>query len=219
MDGIRDLGYCGEVHSFTFSSLTPRRAARLCEVLLQRTRYCTLVVEDSAVPHNISAILRTCDGLGIQDVHIFEEYHRAAIASAIEKGSAQWLTLYHYRLNEQGPAQALRNLRDRGYQIVATDPHPDATQSNPFNFDVEAAPFALLLGNELHGLSKECLVEADTTLHLPLYGLVESYNISVAAAMLLYPLIERLRLSQVAWQLSPSEQQELLQQWAVRGKN
>ena len=187
-------------------------------MLLQRTRYCTLVVEDSAVPHNISAILRTCDGLGIQDVHLIEEHHRATIAPAIEKGSAQWLTLHHYQLKQQGRTEVLRNLRNKGYRIVSTDPHPGASQSTPFDFDLDSAPFALLLGNELHGLSKECLAEADTTLHLPLYGLVESYNISVAAAMLLYPLMERLRNSTVAWQLSFSEQQQLLQHWTARGR-
>ena len=218
MEEIHDLRNCGGNHNPALSTLTPRRAQRLCEVLLRRTRYCTLVVEDSAVPHNISAILRTCDGLGIQDVHIIEVHHQATIAPTIEKGSAQWLTLFHYQLRQWERVEVLQNLRSKGYRIVATDPHLSGAQSNPFDFDLDAAPFALLLGNELHGLSKEYLTEADTTIHLPLYGLVESYNISVAAAMLLYPLMERLRLSKVAWQLSLSEQQELLQHWATRRK-
>ena len=197
------------------ASHSSRRVRRFYQVLLQRTRYCTVIVEDLHVPHNISAILRTCDGLGIQDVHILERRHRASISPSIEKGSAQWLTLHHHRVGETSPLLMMQHLRNRGYRLVATTPHQREECSNPMSLDI-TSPVAIVLGNELHGLSDTLLSAADACLHLPLYGFVESYNISVAAAMVLFPLMQRVRSSTLAWQLTATEQLEIVQQWAKR---
>ena len=195
-------------------TLTPERIHRYIQVLKQRTRYCTVLIEDIGTPHNVSAILRTCDGLGLQDIHIFEEFRRTPISHSVEKGSSKWLTLYRYQQSEVPVRSAIARLRGMGYRIVATTPHcNNHSPVYPAHFNIQSAPFAVLLGNEFRGLSAELLTEAEATLHVPLYGFVESYNISVAAAMILYPLVERVRTSSVDWQLSATEQFRVLYDW------
>ena len=194
--------------------ITPERRAAMDRVLAERTRYLTVAVEDVYQPHNASAVLRTCDGLGVQDVHIIENRNAYRLNPGVELGSAQWLTLHRYRGGEDNTAAAIEALRGAGYRIVATSPHTRRT--SPGEIDLAAGPVALLFGNELEGLSKQTLDLADEYVAIPMYGFVESFNISVSAAVVLYHLTTRLRSAGIDYHITEDERREILLTWLRR---
>ena len=183
-------------------------------MLSRRTRYLTVVLENIYQPHNASAVLRTCDACGIQDAHIIETRNRYRINPDVELGSARWLTLYRYA--SQSTEEVMSRLRANGYRIIATTPHANlATKptSVPASFDLDAGKAALLFGNELEGLSQLAIHHSDELLSIPMAGFVESFNISVSAAIMLSQLGERLRESAIHWQLTDDERRRQLELW------
>ncbi len=200
-----------ELVAYLARFVTEERLARMRRVLDERTRYLTVVVEDVYQPHNASAVLRTCDCFGIQDVHIVENRNQYRLNPGVELGTAQWLTLHRYGSNEHNTRDALRRLRESGYRIVATSPHTHEVSLD--RFDLEAGPAALLFGNELDGLSCEAMQTADEHLVIPMYGFVESFNISVSAAIVLHRLSSRLRSSDIAYRLSPDDRIRVMLGW------
>ena len=195
---------------------------RIESVLAQRTRYITVALENIYQPHNASAVLRSCDAFGIQDVHIIEGTNRFRTNPGVEVGAAQWLTLRRYRHRDHTDANdnstgngatrmAVDSLRQAGYRIVATTPHPD--DHALVDFDLLPGPVALLFGNEPDGLSSYVLEQADEYMHIPMFGFVDSFNISVSAALVLYQLTNSLRASDLDWQLGIAERAELLRNW------
>lgn len=191
--------------------VTPARLSRIKEVLANRTRYLTVVLEDIYQPHNASAVLRTCDATGVQDVHIIENRNSHTLSPGVELGTSQWLTRHRYRESADNTAAAVQQLRQRGYRIVATTPHRDDV--TPEHFNLEKGPAALLFGTEISGLSETALELADEYIRIPMYGFVESYNISVSAAIILTRLVERLRCSDLDYLLSEHERRSLLLQY------
>ena len=189
----------------------PERIATMRRVLAERTRYLSVVIEDIYQPHNASAVLRTCDCFGIQDVHIVENRNAYRVNPGVELGTAQWLTLHRYNSEPENTPAAIDQLRTAGYRIVATTPHTE--QRSLDDFDLDAGPVALLFGNEPDGLSETALNLADEHLVIPMVGFVESFNISVSAAIILHTLSGRLRSSRIAYHLSPEESNEILLQW------
>ena len=190
---------------------TPERIGKMRRVLEERTRYLAVVIEDIYQPHNASAVLRTCDCFGIQDVHIVENRNAYRVNPGVELGTAQWLTLHRYNSEPENTPAAIDRLRSAGYRIVATTPHTE--QRSLDDFDLDAGPVALLFGNEPDGLSETALSLADEHLVIPMVGFVESFNISVSAAIILHTLSSRLRSSGIAYHLSPAESDEILLQW------
>jgi tRNA (guanosine-2'-O-)-methyltransferase len=191
--------------------VTERRLARFHEVLNQRTRYITVALEDIYQPHNASAVLRSCDGFGVQDAYIIENRNSYTVNPGVELGTRQWLTLHRFSGEEYNTSRAITRLRSSGYRIVATTPH---TGDVPLEeFDLTAGPAAFFFGNELDGLSETMLEEADEYMRIPMYGFVESFNISVSCALTLHHLSHRLRGSDLPWRLSGKEREELLLQW------
>lgn len=205
------MDYRAALRAHLGSFVTASRKKKMEAVLSERTRYITVVVEDIYQPHNASAVLRTCDGFGVQDVHIVENRNTYRINPGVELGTAQWLTLRHYRGETGNTTAAIAGLRERGYRIIATSPHSDAAPLP--EIDLATGPIALLFGNELDGLSNVALDAADEKLLIPMYGFVESFNISVSAAITLYALAQALRDSGIDYHLSSSEQDELLLDW------
>lgn len=194
-------------HLLTF--VTPERQARFTEVLSQRTRRITVVLEDVYGSHNIGAVLRTCDAFGIQDVHIIEDEHEFEHQPEIALGSQKWLTLHHYR--QSNPRRnCIAALRAAGYRILAVTPHADAQPPEDVNV---ARPVALLFGTEKDGLTDEIASLADAAVRIPMYGFVESLNVSVAAALCLYPMVRRLRAGLADWGLTDGERKTLLREW------
>ena len=194
--------------------VTPDRLARMNRVLDERTRYITVLVEDIYQPHNASAVLRTCDCFGVQDVHIVENRNAYQINPGVELGTAQWLTLHRYRDGDNNTPAAVNALRSTGYRIVATTPH--TSQVAVDEFDLNAGPVALLFGNEPDGLSDTALELADQHLVIPMFGFVESFNISVSAAIILHALTGRLRAGGLDYHLTAEERDALLLRW-LRG--
>lgn len=193
------------------SFVTPERLAKMDRVLADRTRYITAVIEDIYQPHNASAVLRSCDCFGIQDVHIIENRNTYRVNPGVELGTAQWLTLHRYRDGDDNTPAAIDRLRSAGYRIVATTPHTD--QQSLDEFPLTEGPVALLFGNELEGLSTTALELADEHLVIPMFGFVESLNISVSAAVTFHTLTGRLRGGDLPYHLSDDERRHVLLGW------
>jgi tRNA (guanosine-2'-O-)-methyltransferase len=200
--------------------ITERRLHLINHVLSQRTRYITVVLEDIYQSHNASAVLRSCDCFGIQDVHIIENRNTYQVNPDVALGSNKWLTLYKYTRDHNNTLDALAGLKKKGYRIVTASPHADAC--TPDEFDLHKGKIALVFGTELEGLSADAAAMADETLTIPMVGFTESLNISVTVAILLHQLTERLRKSELPWQLSATENRQVKLQWlknSIRGSD
>ncbi len=193
------------------SFVSDKRKKRFEEVLQHRTRHITVVLEDIFQPHNASAVLRSCDLTGVQDVHVIENGNDYNVNPEVALGSYKWLNLIKYNNNENNTLDAFAKLRKDGYTIVATTPH-----KNDFNLDTLPIDkkVAVVFGTELTGLSELAINNADEYLRIPMYGFTESYNISVSAALTLFTLTQRLRRSEIDWQLSDDEISDILLNWA-----
>ena len=196
--------------NFLLEYITPERKAKFEAVLSKRTRHLTVLLEDIFQPHNASAVLRSCDLTGVQDVHIIENNYIYDINPDVVVGSTKWLNLYKYNELPFNTIQAYEKLHNKGYRIVATSPHHDGYTPETLPLD---KPLALVFGTEKTGLSDYALQHADDLVRIPMVGFTESFNISVSAALLLYTLSRRLHTSDISWQLSRKEKDELLLQW------
>jgi tRNA (guanosine-2'-O-)-methyltransferase len=191
--------------------ITERRSQLIRQILSQRTRYVTVVLEDIYQSHNASAVLRSCDCFGIQDVHIIENRNTYQVNPDVALGSHKWLTLYKYTREQNNTADTLAGLKKKGYRIVATSPH--ASGCTLEEFDLHRGKTALVFGTELEGLTAEAAAMADETLTIPMVGFTESLNISVTVAIILYHLTDRLRKSDINWKLSATENLQVKLQW------
>jgi tRNA (guanosine-2'-O-)-methyltransferase len=191
--------------------VTVRRLNLINRVLEQRTRYLTVVLEDIFQPHNASAVLRSCDCFGIQDVHIIENRNTYQVNRDIALGAYKWLTLYKYNKEENNTLPALEKLKKQGYRIVATTPHSNGLPLE--DFDLNKGKAALIFGTELGGLTDNVTGMADEFLTVPMVGFTESLNISVTVAIILHHLSNRLRKSAVQWKLSGPENLQIKLQW------
>ncbi len=180
-------------------------------VLSERSRYITVVLEDIFQPHNASAVLRTCDCFGVQDVHIIENENEYKINPDVTLGSSKWLTLIRHNTLKNNTLEAINKLKLQGYRIVATSPH--ANDFTPDTIDLEKGKIAVMFGSELPGLSQIAMDNADEFLKIPMYGFTESFNISVSAAIILNRLSERLRQSGIKYHLSATEKDEIIFNW------
>jgi tRNA (guanosine-2'-O-)-methyltransferase len=194
------------------SYLTPERLNLFNKVLAKRTRYLTVILEDIYQSQNASAVLRTCDCFGIQDVHIIENRNTFRLNPEVSLGSSKWLSLHKYDSAENNSIKAIQKVKGKGYRIVATTPHTN-DQDLP-DFDLTKGKAALIFGSELPGISQEVLSLADEYLKIPMYGFTESFNISVSAAIILHHLTLQLRkYSQIDWELNPTEKEQIKLDW------
>lgn len=181
------------------------------KVLNERTRHITLVLEDIYQSQNASAVVRTCECLGLQDIHIVEEESKYSINKRVLKGANKWIDLHRYKMRGFNNTEiCFRKLQEEGYQILVTDPSPDGTSINEISVDKK---IAVVMGNELKGTSSYALEHADQKIHIPMYGFTESFNISVSAAICLNTLLTKVRESTASWRLSDVEKELLRLQW------
>ena len=180
------------------SYLTEHRRERFTSVLKQRTKYFTVATEDVYQLHNTSAVIRSCDVFGIQEVNIIEEVNTKRIDREIAMGAQKWVDLNRYNTVNQ----CIKDLKTKGYQIVATTPH--AEDSDLIDFDISKKS-CFFFGRETEGLSQQVLDEADCFLKIPMFGFTESLNISVSAAIILQHVTSKLRNSDIPWQLKEEE--------------
>ncbi len=199
-----------EAIEFLSQYLTERRKTLIDQVLDKRTRHITVVLEDVLKPQNASAVLRTCECQGIQDIYIIENNHLYEVNPDVVRGAAKWLTIHNYpKSGDNNTPMCYNDLRSRGYTIVATDPKGERTIDE---LDIDE-PVALVFGTEYHGLSETAKFEADKLVTIPIQGFTESYNLSVSAAICLQSTTSRLRASTVKWTLSSHEINELKLNW------
>lgn len=198
------------------SFITDKRKELFAKVIEQRTRHITIVLENIYQPHNASAVLRTCDLTGIQDVHIIENENNYEVNPEVAMGSSKWLNLYKYNQLENNTIDTCKHLKEKGYQIIATTPHKNDQNLNDLAIDKK---MAFIFGTEMHGLSDEAIRFADEYVCIPMHGFTESYNISVSAALVLYTLTQKLRKSEIKWQLDEKERVDILLEWTRRSIN
>ena len=195
-----------ELIAFLEDLLTPARKALFDKVVRKRTNHFTVVTEDVYQLHNTSAVMRSCDVFGIQNIHVIEERNLKKIDREIAMGAQKWVTLNRYHSSEE----CIQNLREKGYQIVASSPHYDAGMLSDFDI---SKPSAIFFGTETNGLSKEIIDQADEFIKIPMAGFTESLNISVSAAIILQDITQKLRSSNLDWELTENEKNAVKFEW------
>jgi len=196
--------------------VSERRKQRLKEVLEERTRYMAIVLEDVYQGHNASAVLRSCDCFGMQDVYFIENRNKFKINEEVSLGSTQWLSIKKYNEEENNTVRCLNELKSKGYRIVATTPHKN--DQTIAELDV-TKPFALVFGTELEGISQTVFEMADEFVKIPMHGFTESFNISVCAALCMYELSTRIRKEKISYHLSGKEKEEIYLEWLKASVN
>lgn len=193
------------------SFITDHKNQLFDRVIEHRTRYLTVVLEDIYQPQNASAVLRTADCFGVQDVHIIENRNEYVINPEVTLGASKWLTLHRYSESENNTLEAIQKLKSEGYRIVATMPHSDDIMLSELDMNQKTA---LFFGTELLGLSEVVQEHADVFVKIPMYGFTESYNISVSAALCLQQLSNKMRKENKDWKLNESELLDVKLDWA-----
>ncbi|TXE13687.1 TrmH family RNA methyltransferase [Algoriphagus aquimarinus] len=192
--------------------ITDHKKSVMEKVLTQRTRFLTVVLEDIFKPHNASAVLRTCDCFGIQDVHVIEKVNMYKINPFVTRGASQWIDLHKYH-NKEGSAvqDCFSALKQKGYKIYGTSPLPGSISIHDLEPDEK---IALVFGNEHEGISAEVQENVDGLVHIPMLGFTESFNISVAASIALYELVKKVEnYDHPDFYLTEYEKQILRMKW------
>lgn len=201
-----------ELLDYLSAVVTPARLLLYDKIIENRTNYITVVLEDIFQAQNASAVLRTCDCTGIQNVHVIENRNQFQVDSEVSMGSSKWITLNKYHNKENNSLKAIQSLKKKGYRIVATSPHSNDIELP--DFDISKGKIALVFGSELPGISETINKEADEFLKIPMVGFTESFNISVSAAIILYTLTQKLRNSaSINWHLTEDEKVEIKLHW------
>ena len=192
---------------FLENILTDNRKERFLNVLNTRTKHFTIAVEDVFQMHNTSAVMRSCEVFGIQELNVIEQRYGKSIDKEIAMGAQKWVDINSF----DSVTDCIDNLKNQGYQIIATTPHENDCLLEDFDI---SKPSALFFGTERDGLSDEVLQKADGFLKIPMVGFTESLNISVSAAIIIQNLTTRLRKTKIDWQLSEDEILEKRLDWA-----
>lgn len=200
---MTDTDYLDYLEGF----LTDNRKEKFLKVLARRTNHFTIAIEDVFQLHNTSAVMRSCEVFGIQQLHVVEEKYGKSIDKEIAMGAQKWVDVNRF----ENISECISNLKEKGYQIIATTPHQEDCLLDDFDISKKSA---LFFGTERNGLSEEVIAQADGFLKIPMAGFTESLNISVSAAIIIQNLMSRLHHSKIAWQLSEQEMLEKRLEWA-----
>lgn len=185
-----------------YDIITPSKVEMFDRIAADRTNHITVVLENTQKDHNASAVLRTCDCFGIQNLHAIEKNTNYTIQREIARGAGNWVDLHTYAEGENLTRNSLLQIKDQGYRLVAATPHTDME----FNRIPIDKPIALVFGTERQGISKEAMEIADATAKIPMYGFTESFNVSVSVALILNMLRDRLEKETFQWKLTQKEQ-------------
>ena len=178
--------------------ISENRKQRFLDVLKNRTKHFTIAMEDVYQMHNTSAVMRSCEVFGIQELNVIEQKFGKSIDKQIAMGAQKWVDI----IEHENAVSCLKSLKAKGYQIIATTPHNESCLIHEFDI---TKPSALFFGTEKEGLSEEIMNNADGYLKIPMVGFTESLNISVSAAIIIQDITNRLRNSKIDWQLSKDE--------------
>lgn len=181
------------------------------KVLSRRTRYLTVLMENMDHPHNVSAVLRSCECFGIQNVHLVDDTDRYGVNKKVAMGSSKWLELTKYSHYKNNTEEALKQLRSMGYRLVATTPAQSAVSIN--EFDILKGKTAFVFGTELTGISSTVIEQADEFISIPTVGFTESLNLSVSVSIILHHMTNRLYQSGIVYGLSTEEKEIVMLDW------
>lgn len=191
------------------SLITPNKRERIDAVLNYRTDYLTVALENISQPHNASAVIRSCDIFGIQDLHVIEEFAKFKPQNTVSKGASKWVDLHKYPTTNA----CIAALKADGYRIVATTPHERGYTLDQLPLNQKTV---LFFGTEITGISDTVIKQADDFVTIPMYGFTESFNISVSVALCLYQLVSTMHASTIDWQMSKEKKDALELQWLKR---
>jgi tRNA (guanosine-2'-O-)-methyltransferase len=201
-----------ELIQFLSGFLTPERLNLFNKILSLRTNYLTVVLEDLYQSQNTSAVVRTADCFGIQNVHVIENKNVFQVNPDVVRGASNWVTVNRYNGKTMNTPDALQELRNQGYRIVVATPHDHDVDLE--KFELEKGRAAIVFGCERPGLSDCAMKEADEYMKIPMVGFTESLNVSVAVAITLHHLTHQLRNhTHIDWHLTNDEKQKLLLDW------
>lgn len=189
--------------------LTPQRKEKIEQIVGNRTRHVTLILEDLFQEQNASAIVRTAECYGLQDIHAVEKQYRFRVVDGISMGASKWASLIPYA----DIVDCFTHMKKQGYTIVAATPHTDSYLLSDVPITDKTA---LVFGAERYGLSEYVLQHADSFFKIPMYGFTESFNVSVSVAISLSNIIPRLHASSVNWHLSSQEIIDIRLDWYRR---
>lgn len=199
-----------EVTDFLSGFVSENRLQRFDEILEKRLSHIHIVLENLFQAHNASAVLRSCDCFGVQNIHFIENYNRMRVSDDVAMGSSQWLTVRRYNKEGNNTTSTLQGLKAQGFKIIATTPHKNDFTLRDLPLDQK---IALVFGTEREGVSKEVMEEADGFVSIPMMGFTESFNVSVCAALCMYELTNRIRREVANPYLSAEETAEVRLQW------
>ena len=157
-------------------------------------------------------MIRSADGFGLQELHIIEDNHKWTGTKSVSKGASSWLTLHKYK-GEDPVTDCIENLKARGFRIVATSPHKSGYTPDSLPIDKS---LAIVMGTELTGISDKLMSQVDDYVEIPMYGFSESFNVSVAASIVLNRVRTRIEEAGVNNGLSEEEKQKLRMIWAYK---
>ncbi len=159
--------------------MSPERLARITQMLNRRQPELTVCLEQVHKPHNLAAIVRTADAVGVSDVHATWEDKAMRLSGKSATGSQNWVNVHSHETTQE----AIAALRAQGMQIIATNLSDTAIDFREVDY---TKPTAILMGQEKHGISDEALALADQDVIIPMVGMCQSLNVSVASALILY---------------------------------
>ncbi|MFN3839951.1 MAG: TrmH family RNA methyltransferase [Cyclobacteriaceae bacterium] len=190
--------------------ITDHRKGLIDRVLSLRTRHLTVVLENIYQSHNASAVVRSCECFGLQDIHIIEGSTPYQVNKKVLKGSAKWVNIVKYKGRDAAATtKCLDALRSKGYRIIVTDP----VGGIPVHELDLSSKIALVFGNEDTGVSEHARKVSDGSVRIPMFGFTESLNISVSVAVCLNTLLGKLRSAEWKYGLSADERDELRLAW------
>lgn len=175
----------------------------------RRTDRFALVLDSVHDPHNISAVLRSCDAFGLQDVHVVTQNAPFKINREVSMGCDRWLSVHKWHTY----ADCRAELKKRRFRIFVADMDEHAVPIYDLPLD---RPLAIVLGNEHSGVGREARERCDGTVKIPMHGFVESLNVSVAAAIIISTTVFRLRSSPHFKGLPVRRKEELWDAWLRR---
>lgn len=211
--------------------VTEDRFVLLQKKLSLRTRYITVVLENVHHEQNISAVIRTCECLGIQDLHIIENSNKQKEHPTIDRGAEKWLTIHRYADGEDNTTECIETLKKNGYRIVVTTPHDDASVVPPtpgfgasytmpersdslYRFDPLKGKMAIIIGSERKGISQYAVENADDFITIPMVGFTESLNLSACTAIIVAH-IRHLVEGDERLPISDCEKDEIMINWLL----
>ena len=197
---------------FLSEFVTSERLTLFNKILSFRTNYITVVLEDIFQTQNASAVLRTADCFGVQNVHVIENRNVFRVNPDVVRGASNWVSVKHYNKEDNNTIDAIRKLKADGYRIIATSQHEHDVNLEDFNLEKGKAAF--VFGTERPGLTDLAMQEADEFMKIPMVGFTESLNVSVSVAVTLHHLTQKLRNHpEIDWHLTDLEKQKLMLHW------